>query len=169
MKKEQQEYCVLRLRDGDVLVDFADLPLLDLANIHWGITNKNGKLYAVAHITRDGYSRNISMHRLLMWFPEETVDRINRNTLDNRRANLRVLSPQKNWANSGPRKNGKIQYKGVSLHSRSGKFRATIQTYGKWRQLGLFKTPEEAARAYDIAAFEAYGDAAYLNRNEFDL
>jgi hypothetical protein len=56
-------------------------------------------------------------------------------------------------------------YRGVEWNQRSAKFRARIEphkeTRGRW--LGFFDTAEEAARAYDDAAREIYGDEAYLN------
>jgi len=52
-------------------------------------------------------------------------------------------------------------YKGVSQLG-SGNFAATIGAKPKQRQ-GVFRTPEEAARAYDEAAVKAWGRACYLN------
>jgi hypothetical protein len=165
----RDEYCTLHLRDGDVDVDFCDLHLLELGVVEWGITAKNGKKYATAHITRDSISRNISMHRLIMMFPDGLVDHKDRYTLNNRRGNLREATHRQNSVNSPPRKNGKVKYKGVSVYGKKGRFRATIQIEGRWKQIGTYNTAETAARAYDEAAFEAFGDAAYLNRSEFDL
>lgn len=62
----------------------------------------------------------------------------------------------------GPNKRNKSGYKGVSYHYRTGKWVAQIKI-GKQTCLGRFPTPEEAARAYDRAAFEAWGSDCYLN------
>lgn len=51
-------------------------------------------------------------------------------------------------------------YKGISLNRLSGKWCATI----KHRWLGAFSTPEEAAKAYNDAAIEEYGEKAWLNK-----
>jgi hypothetical protein len=59
---------------------------------------------------------------------------------------------------SGPGERNKTGYKGVS-----------VQIPGRWvakingRYLGLFTSPEEAARAYDKAAKRQWGSECYLN------
>jgi hypothetical protein len=71
-----------------------------------------------------------------------------------------------------PRSNAEAQhmkpprgiFKGVSPYGRNGKWRATIRPGGEWRHIGSFQTPEDAARAYDVAAIEAWGVGnCYLN------
>lgn len=55
-------------------------------------------------------------------------------------------------------------YKGVSLHTGVGKWRAHINIGGRQRFLGYHPSPEEAALAYDAAAIEAWGlGNCYLN------
>ena len=62
-------------------------------------------------------------------------------------------------ANRGPQKNNTTGYKGVS--KKRSKFLANI---GKPVQyLGSFATAEEAARAYNEAALEMYGEFARFN------
>jgi hypothetical protein len=57
-------------------------------------------------------------------------------------------------------------FRGVEWDQARGKFRARIEpskykTRGRW--LGSFDTAEDAARAYDEAARECYGEDAYIN------
>lgn len=64
---------------------------------------------------------------------------------------------------SGPRGNNLTGFKGVSLHA-PGKWVAKIADDGKSRYIGLYNSPEDAARAYDAAAVKAWGMGnAYLN------
>lgn len=94
----------------------------------------------------------------------EVVDHINGNGLDNRRKNLRVTTQMGNCANSRKPKNA-AGYRGV--FRRTGTYGvpyyAIIANCGKKRYLGQFHTAEEAAKAYDSAAVEAYGKFAQLN------
>lgn len=59
--------------------------------------------------------------------------------------------------------NSKSKYKGVGWHSQNKCWRSYIKIDAKYKHLGLFKTEEEAALAYNKAAYEAWGEDAYLN------
>jgi hypothetical protein len=51
----------------------------------------------------------------------------------------------------------------VSLNACSGRWIARIFLEGRQRSLGCYDTAEEAARAYDAAAREAWGEFAFAN------
>lgn len=89
------------------------------------------------------------LHRHIMRAaPNQIVDHINRDTLDNRKANLRFVTPTESMFNTVcPNKTG---YKGVRRYSRG--YWAEIGSGKSKRSLGCFNTPEEAAVAFDIAA-----------------
>lgn len=89
------------------------------------------------------------------------VDHINRNTLDNRRRNLRLALISQNAMNSKKRAATTSIYKGVSGHH--GRWRATIGCRGRQQYIGTFATEMEAAMAYDQAAKEYHGSFASLN------
>lgn len=106
------------------------------------------------------------MHRFLLGFtnPKIRADHENHNGLDNRRSNIRLATQPQNMANrrkfNGPTMGSReSQYKGVS--PRGKKWAAYIGTRRMY--LGLFPTPELAARAYDAKAVELYGEFACLN------
>jgi hypothetical protein len=73
-------------------------------------------------------------------------------------ANLRVATRSQNNANRKP----KHKYKGISLHKKTGLWRARITVNGK-EITTYHQTDEQAARAYDRLASKAHGSFAYLN------
>lgn len=112
----------------------------------------------------------VMMHHILL--PETEIwgrhsgmvrDHINRNRLDNRRCNLRWVTPQENTANSPPRK-GK-RYKGVYKNTNGWMAQVSTPDRG-FLHLGTFTTEREAALVYDAAVRRCYGDLAYLNYPE---
>jgi hypothetical protein len=104
------------------------------------------------------------LHRFLMDAPNGLeVDHIDRNGLNNRRSNLRIATHAENQQNQGLRVNNTSGFKGVNWHKPMQKWRAYIQANGKLHHLGLYSTPEDAARAYDTAAITLHGDFARLN------
>jgi len=106
--------------------------------------------------------RQIFMHRQIMGVYDKNiyVDHKDGDPLNNQRSNLRLATNSQNQANIGPRKDKK--YKGTTK-TKSGKFTTIISVLGKIKHLGSFDTEEDAAKAYDKAAFEAHGEFAYLN------
>jgi hypothetical protein len=105
-----------------------------------------------------------SLHRWIVR-PEkgQYTDHINGNKLDNRCDNLRVCNHSQSMANVGPRKGNTSGYKGVSWAKKERKWYATITVNKKQRNLGLYDDPQDAARAYNAAALEAWGEYARLN------
>lgn len=110
---------------------------------------------------------NIYMHREIMGVTNSDIkiDHINRNGLCNERHNLRTCTVQQNCMNRGPKPNSSSVYKGVFRYrDRHGiKWRARIQYNGKNIHLGYYKSEDEAAIAYNVKAYELFGEFAYLN------
>jgi hypothetical protein len=103
------------------------------------------------------------------------VDHINRDKLDCRRDNLRLARRSDNEANKGKRRTQKnaasgqcsSQYKGVThIKGRKKPWRATISKEKRSRALGYFYDEKDAAKAYNKAALELFGEFASIN--EFD-
>lgn len=85
------------------------------------------------------------------------VDHINRNRLDNRKANLRVCSRRVNNLNRSHHKEfGPQLPDGVTFNKRMGMFVAQIQRDKKKRGLGCYKDIQSASDAYQKAARELY-------------
>lgn len=131
-------------------------------NIKIGKTDDRG--YERIYINNE-YFRS---HRLA-WFycngqwPNGSLDHVDRNKLNNRIDNLRVATQRDNTRNTKARLGKCVPYKGVIMRPEKGSYRAKIMKNKKQTSLGEFKTPEEAARAYDKAAKEEFGEFAYLN------
>ena len=89
------------------------------------------------------------------------VDHIDGNTLNNRRGNLRIVTPQQSAANQKSR-GGASQYRGVSK-GRGDKWEVQLTSAGVRWCLGTYDTEEQAAAVYDKKAKEIHGEFARLN------
>ena len=146
----------------------------DTGIFRWKVTGKGRKVSKIAGGITHGYVMIGTKYGLLYahrlaWYitygylPIE-IDHINHNKLDNRICNLRECTRSQNQANRLPYKNHK--YKGICFEKRLGKYQAQIKHNYKLYYLGLFDTPEAAARAYNAKALELFGEFAYLNEVE---
>jgi hypothetical protein len=92
--------------------------------------------------------------------PIGNIDHRHGDRRDNRIAKLRQsFGPENHWNSRRRKARG---YKGV-YQSRSGKFVAKIQWYGRAIHIGTYATAEEAARNYDVHAWVLFGDFARPN------
>lgn len=105
------------------------------------------------------------MHRFILNVTDSKikVDHIDGNTLNNQKHNLRHASQHENIRHrSGMRKGNTSGYRGIKKDKRSGQSKnpwiARISVDSKTKYIGSFSTAEEAARAFDKAAKEVYGE-----------
>jgi len=134
-----------------IVVAFAQIDEPDLAwalRFRWRLDSYG---YAIRTLPRpDGQHGRIPMHREILGLqPGDPgiADHINRDKLDNRRSNLRIVTRAANNQNRDAYANGRSRFRGVSWDSSRGLWRATAQANGEWKQIGRFPTEEEAARA----------------------
>ncbi len=122
---------------------------------------KSGRTHYARQTASDGSER--VMHRFLTGW--DYVDHINGNGLDNRRTNLRRATHAQNMGNKRRYRNNTSGFKGVAPFekSRVNPWVAYINQGGNRRYLGLYNNPHDAARAYDRAAIELFGDFASTN------
>lgn len=130
----------------------------------WHLTNG----YAVHTGDRvNGKQPTVYMHKTVLRFAGlrgRRGDHKNRKKLDNRLANLRPATLGENNCNAEKRSSNTSGFKGVSLHSATGKWRAKIYRHGRQHHLGLFSKKADAARAYNKAATKLHGQFALLNK-----
>jgi predicted RNA methylase len=91
------------------------------------------------------------------------VDHIDRDKLNNQQSNLRVCTRSQNVQNSNLRSTNTSGYRGVFFENNTDKWVARITKDYRKRFLGRFDTAVDAARAYDKAACELFGEHAALN------
>lgn len=104
------------------------------------------------------------LSRLIMNCPKGMlVDHCNRNTLDNRRTNLRVCTNAENTAN---RIGKRTSFRGIHVETRGKvlKYRAQLKTNKKVHFSKVFLTEIEAAKAYNDLALKFFGEYALLNQ-----
>lgn len=138
-----------------------------LSKYKW-IAFKGRKTFYATRRTRNAETRCSTMtwmHRVILNAPEGfLVDHINHNGLDNRKANLRLVTPTQNmWNRKKTNKKTSSKYKGVSYNKDHKKWNSVIVTNGKYRNLGYFTSEFEAAKTYDRAARKYFGKLALTN------
>ena len=143
-KIDGQTLIVYDCNDNEMLFDVEDMSILKLDKYRWS------KLTV-------GYAANRKLglaHRLIINAPEELqVDHINRNKLDNRKSNLRLVNNQEN--------NWNKEAKGYYWAKHANKWGACIGLNGKTIFLGYYKTEAEARQAY-LEAKKIYHPTAPL-------
>lgn len=156
---------MLPLTKGRVAVVDADDAAL-LSQWKWSYTD-TGYAVRFQRIGRaDGRRRKVTirMHRFILGAPRELeVDHINGDRLDNRRANLRLVTDAQQRQNEGVCRGGSSLFKGVTRSKERGRWEAQIKHQRRRIYLGRFRDEVEAARAYDAAARELFGEFARLN------
>jgi AP2 domain len=91
------------------------------------------------------------------------LDHINRNIWDNQKINLRSCTFSQNMVNRRKRQNTSSIYRGVYWHIKNKRWIACIRQNNRLIHLGCFDLEPQAARAYNKAAMEFFGEFACLN------
>lgn len=125
----------------ECLIDTEDMEFV-LTCGRWHIAKRNNGLYATVGICRKDYY----LHRLIMDCPKNmVVDHINGNTLDCRKANMRIITHGQNRQNQHVLHSKNTSgYRGVSWCKSHKKWRAVIKLNGKQICNKYFDDKEDA-------------------------
>lgn len=118
--------------------------------LHVSVKKKFYRVHRVCFLMAHGY------------LPDE-VDHVDRDRTNNRQSNLRAAGRRQNAGNTRAPITNTSGFKGVSFSSHTGKWHAQIKVSGKQTYLGGYASPEDAARRYDMAARDHFGDFALVN------
>ncbi len=129
----------LRNRDGEVVAyTLVDETNVQLAAMRWSVDSS-------------GYGQ---LNRVILGLKVGDgleSDHINGDRLDNRRANLRVLTPAQNRQNTVSAAGATTRHRGVTWDGAAGRWRAQVKIDGRNHYLGAFGSEDEAGSA--AAAF----------------
>lgn len=136
----------------------------EISQVKWYAQSRGDGSYYAARRAKNGGAL-IYMHRVINGTPACLhTDHINGDPLDNRKENLRSVTPAQNGMNK-PTQRGQT-LKGAwfdNSRSNKNKWRAAIRISGKLKYLGRFATQEEAAAAYAEAAKLHFGEFNRIN------
>lgn len=146
------------------LIDDEDYELVMSHNVIWAGSKHRRGLVCRSKLTK----KTETLGRVIMGLlsgDSRQCDHINGDYLDNRRINLRIVTPSQNMANRGVTQRGiySTKYKGITYEPSRNKWKAHLSFNGKTYNLGRFNTQEEAAAAYNDGAKKYFGEFARLN------
>lgn len=145
-----EEYVIGKMSNGiEFLIDEQDLEKVQ--DYCWNLSQ--------GYVASTANNHTIKIHRLIMDCPNNMeVDHINHNPLDNRRANLRIVTRSQNNWNTRVRNDNTSGIKGVNWREVNQSWCARIQVNSKRILLGYFKSFDEAVKARRKAEEKYYGE-----------
>jgi len=139
-------------------VDVEHSAMAGLSN--WQALVSKWGVYAVrSQRDGDGINRFVYLHREIVGANKaQYVDHINRDTLDNRRENLRLVTNSQNGMNQRRNSSNTSGVKGVSWNKRAQKWSVYIKMDQKRFFLGHYDLISDAAKAYADGSNKFHGE-----------
>ena len=130
-----QKYGLIKVK-----IDIEDIERCN--QITWHYSNSRDIPYVSGKVK----NKNIKLHRYLLNLNDKryVVDHINRDSLDNRKSNLRIADYQENSFNRSLRSDNSSGFAGVNYNKVTNKWRAKIRYNNIDIHLGYFKDINEA-------------------------
>ena len=156
--------CIKLTRGKYAIVDVEDFEQLN--KYKWHCTHYSYAKRAVSKRFDKGRRQvEVYIHKLVCPAPKGMiVDHINRNSLDNRKVNLRAATQKQNvWNRKFIRKTGKTSYNGIRWDESREKWQVRLTINGRRKSFGYYADEIEAAKAYDRVAKKYRGEYAFLN------
>lgn len=119
--------------------------------------NYKGYIYTVVKI--DGKAKTIMLHNFLTGqpLPPYQKDHWDQDKTNNRKLNLRIVTPSENSINRKMRSDNKSGYRGVWRHASNKYWCAQIGFEGKREYLGCFEEIDDAVEARRKAEIKHFG------------
>jgi hypothetical protein len=133
------------------IFDEADLNIVDEYVFHAHLCSASGNYYAAKFERTENTNKKVFLHNLIMDFKPNgklSVDHINRNTLDNRKCNLRITNQIIQGINKDPQTSNKSGVVGVHFDKSKNSWVAN------WKENGTRKSKSFSTKTYgDQEAF----------------
>ena len=119
-----------------------------------------GSIQGTGYLALRVSGRSLSVHHVV-WlltygeWPEQPIDHIDGNKVNNAPDNLRLSSNSHNQK-AYAKTHGSVGYRGVCLDKNRGKYKALAALDGKLTHIGRYDTPEEAAIARDLKCYKDF-------------
>lgn len=147
------------------IIDTEDLPLA--TQYKWSSKFKRGNPYMHSFLnTKTKERRSVYFYREILGNPKGNIDHINRNTLDNRKKNLRVATDTMQRVNTDIQSNNNSGIKGVNENKKHNIWCSSIAYKNKRYYGKSYPTKEEAVYSRYLLEMALFKD---LRVNNFKL
>lgn len=152
------------------LIDIDDLD--KCSKITWYYEYNKDSFYIAGRLE----GKRVKLHRFIMDIKDSSIliDHKNRDSLDNRKSNLRICDYQTNSFNRSIRKDNTSGVAGVDYKKNNNKWRAKIKYNGVTIHLGYFTNLNDAiinrriAEEYLFGEYSPNGNLYYINEDKLE-